>query len=144
VTPSNTDRTKPNVTLLTPEFERLRAEGVNLPEQVRPYITWLSWQEDESPYEKLIGHIKSEVTATGLDGKARSFIYGGLREESRKAGQLAHAEAMEVSSMAERGAEGSPMAPVAQALQLIRESKDEREVGLLRCANQVRLAWSGY
>jgi hypothetical protein len=133
VTPSIENSTKPNITLLMPEFERLRAQGIDLPEHVRPYVTYLSWQENVSPYGTLMRHL--DTPASLLDGEARSFILGGLKEAARKSEQ---GREMSVRTMSEAGEDFSNKA-ILEAVDLIRERKDAREVGLLRCANQVKI-----
>ena len=120
ITPAE-DGVSPNITLLSPEFERLRAQLQPIPEQVEAYVKWLSWQEDESPYEVLVAHLGS-VGGLVVDPLMRSFIGTGLGKAVEKAGN----------------ADDEAIASDKTAVALLRERKDEREIGLLRCANQVR------
>jgi Xaa-Pro aminopeptidase len=119
-----TDGTTPHITLLTPEFERLRAQLKQIPESVNKYVEWVSWQESESPYEVFIEHTGKQGGAV-MDPMVRSFIVNGLLDAANE------------THYGETRITDSPYSDVEKAVALIRERKDEREVGLLRCANQV-------
>jgi hypothetical protein len=108
-TPSN------NITILTARFEQSRAELVELPKEIRDITTFVPWLESESPYEVLKDYLGSEVGRVVVDGQVRSFITEGL-----DGARFARATREEGESIKE-----------------IRERKDEHEIGLLRCANQV-------
>ncbi len=124
-----------NITLLTPEFERLRAQLVYLPEEVRDSVTYLPWKESDSPYEVLadyFGHLDGIV----LDPMVRSFVENGL-------GQAVYGKRHRDRQIGLRGSVEDHVekvdleVDVKTRVGLIRERKDEREIGLLRCANQV-------
>lgn len=105
------------VTILTAKFEQSRAEMVQLPEEVMDRTTFVPWLESESPYHILsdyVNHTESSKRMV-LDGQVRTFIASGLKEMG-----WAEAGREEVERVTE-----------------LRERKDEREIGLLRCANQV-------
>jgi hypothetical protein len=104
----------PNITVLTARFEQSRAEGVDLPREIRDITTFVPWLESESPYDVLRTHFGSEFVRVILDGQVRSFIAEGLGGAGFEKGSDE-----EVANVKE-----------------IRERKDEREIGLLRCANQ--------
>jgi len=110
ISPSTT-----NVTILTAKFEQARAELVDLPREIREITTFVPWLESESPYEVLKNHFGSDSRKVILDGQVRSFIGDGLEEGGYEKGSREEGE----------------------GIREIRERKDEREVGLLRCANQV-------
>ncbi|ORY35676.1 peptidase M24, structural domain-containing protein [Naematelia encephala] len=118
------------VILLTPEFEELRAKGTPIPDQVQEHVRWLSWKESESPYEVLI----SDLTASGgvdavlVEDEVRNFIAVGLRNA-----------ASAIGAKMTQGIESKELQDVQEAIWAIRETKDEREIGLLRCANQLTL-----
>ena len=112
-----------NVTVLTAKFEQSRAELIHLPKEVRERTTFVPWLESESPYDILNTNTylaKESGSGSGSkkvvwDGQVRSFITSGLRDLG-----WSDASDKEVERVKE-----------------LRERKDEREVGLLRCANQV-------
>ena len=108
-----------NVTVLTAKFEQSRAELVHLPKEVRERTTFVPWLESESPYDILNTYLAKEPGSGSKkvvwDGQVRSFITAGLRNVG-----WSDASDKEVERVKE-----------------LRERKDEREVGLLRCANQV-------
>lgn len=114
ITPAE-DGVSPNITLLTPEFERIRAQLKPLPEQVEGHLGWVSWQESESPYDVLAQHLGKKGGVL-VDPMVRNFISAGLARTMEGCGDTIDAE---------------------KAVASIRERKDEREIGLLRCANQV-------
>ena len=123
VTPA-TDGVTPNITILCPEFERLRAQLKPIPEQVKRLLTWVSWQESESPYEVLAEYIGA-MGGVVVDPMLRSFIHVEMIAAAHQAGN----DAGKTTDQALSG--------VKDAVALIRERKDEREIGLMRCANQV-------
>jgi hypothetical protein len=106
-----------NVTILTARFEQSRAELVDLPEEIRDIATFVPWLESESPYQVLKSYLGNESSRVVVDGQVRSFI----------------AEGLEGAGFTRASAEES------DTIKEIRERKDEREIGLLRCANQVRI-----
>jgi hypothetical protein len=102
------------ITLVTPEFERLRAQEIKLPEEVESKVEWVSWQEDQSAYLALAGAVNA--TKVLVDDMVRSFITIGVQ----------------------KAVGGDPADErVREAVSSLRERKDEREIDLLRCANQV-------
>lgn len=106
-----------DVIILTAKFEQSRAEMVNLPKELKERTTFVPWLESESPYRILSDHFGSTKKGKRmvLDAQVRSFIASGLRE-------LGWSEASEEE---------------IERVRELRERKDEREIGLLRCANQV-------
>ena len=88
---------------------------MELPKEIRDITTFVPWLESESPYEVLKNYLGDEVGRVIVDGQVRSFIVGGLDGAG-----FARATKDEGDKIKE-----------------IRERKDEREIGLLRCANQV-------
>jgi len=110
ITPSTT-----NVTILTAKFEQARAELVDLPKEIRDMTTFVPWLESESPYDVLRRHFGAGSEKMILDGQVRSFIADGL----------------------EGVGYGKSTQEEGEKIKEIRERKDEREIGLLKCANQV-------
>ena len=104
-----------NITILTAKFEQSRAELVKLPEEIREITTFVPWLESESPYVVLKNYLGDGVGRVIVDGQVRSFMTEGLDGAG-----FARATKEEGEKIKE-----------------IRERKDEREIGLLRCANQV-------
>ena len=104
-----------NITILTARFEQSRAELVELPKEIRDITTFVPWLESESPYEILRKHLGPEVLKVIADGQVRSFITEGLEGAGF------------TRATKEEG----------EKIKEIRERKDEHEIGLLRCANQV-------
>jgi hypothetical protein len=104
-----------NITILTARFEQSRAELVDLPKEIRDITTFVPWLESESPYEVLKNYLGAEVGRVVVDGQVRSFITEGLDGAG-----LARATMEEGEKIKE-----------------IRERKEEHEIGLLKCANQV-------
>jgi len=109
LTPSN-----PNITIITARFEQGRAELVHLPKEIRDITTFVPWLESESPYEILRAHLESAHRVV-VDGQVRSFIAQGLEAAGFAKGTREEGD----------------------RIKELRERKDEREIGLLRCANQV-------
>jgi Xaa-Pro aminopeptidase len=106
------------VTLLTPAFEEARARLITLPEDVAARVQWVAWAESESPYkvlEDVLGR-----TDVVLDRAVRTFVADGVRH---------HIHASDTIDMN----------TVPAAVAAIRERKDAREIGLLRCANEATL-----
>jgi hypothetical protein len=104
-----------NVTILTAKFEQSRAELVELPKEIGDVTTFVPWLESESPYEVLKNYLGAEVGRVVVDGQVRSFITEGL--DTAGFARVTKEE--------------------GERIKEIRERKDEREIGLLRCANQV-------
>lgn len=109
------------ITFLVPEFEKLRAELIPLPRELSGKYQWLSWREDESPYEVLRREL-GEQRSIVVDGGVRELVAAGLR----------HAFGREAVYIGEK---------LKGDVGLMRERKDEREIGLLRCANQVSIPY---
>ena len=124
ITPAS-DHTSPNITLLTPKFEELRAQLQTIPEEVQKHVQWVSWQESDSPYAVLAQHLGS-MGEVIFDPMVRSFVSKGLTA------------AMDADDMSTHTRSDVNMVDMETGVALIRERKDEREVGLLRCANQVK------
>jgi hypothetical protein len=85
---------------------------------VRDRTTFVPWLESESPYEVLATYFSdggSDKKRVVWDGQVRSFVVAGLKEI---------------------GWDDAPE-EVVESVKELRERKDEREIGLLRCANQV-------
>jgi len=77
--------------------------------------TFVPWLESESPYDVLKSHFGAGSERIILDGQVRSFIADGL----------------------EGVGYGKDTQEEGEKIKELRERKDEREIGLLRCANQV-------
>jgi Xaa-Pro dipeptidase len=61
-----------------PGFEEMRAR-----ELIRPGDDIRIWQEDESPYERIVAGLKDRGAGTGrvgIDENARFFVYDGIRK----------------------------------------------------------------
>ncbi|ORX38302.1 peptidase M24, structural domain-containing protein [Kockovaella imperatae] len=105
------------VFILTPAFEQLRAQKVSKTSEIEN--EWIAWAENENPYEVLFKALgdENEIRLV-IDGQVRNFISEGLTEIS-----------------------GVSLAPrqAGKDVSLLRERKDPREVGLLKCANQMTL-----
>jgi Xaa-Pro aminopeptidase len=103
-----------NITILTARFEQARAELVGLPPEIKDVTTFVPWLESESPYDILADHFGAFQKVI-LDGQVRSFVGEGLQRAGFTSGSVEESEIVKE----------------------LRERKDEREIGLLRCANQV-------
>jgi len=88
---------------------------VELPKEIREITNFIPWLESESPYEILRKNLGSDVSKVIVDGQVRSFITEGLEGAGFTRGTKEQGE----------------------KIKEIRERKDEHEIGLLRCANQV-------
>jgi hypothetical protein len=127
---NSTNSAAVTVTLLTPQFEELRARGVALPAEIRDIAQWVSWQESESPYEVLLRHLDDPAPFIMMDGQVRTFISEGIWDT---------AVALSPSTENHTGCSGvgtSVGQNIKYAVALIRQRKDKREIDLLRCANQ--------
>ena len=111
------------VVLLTPEFERLRAQGVGRDKEVD--VEWVAWAEDQDPFAVLSEHLDDDSPLV-FDGKIRNFISEGMARVRQK-------------NTEERVTAGFAAAELGKEVSLLRERKDQREIGLLRCANQMTL-----
>ena len=109
------------VILLTPEFERLRAQGKERDSEVK--VEWVAWEEDENPFAVLSEHL-DESSPLVFDGKIRNFIVDGM---------------LRTQKTDDVGTFGLADPELGKAVSLLRERKDQREIGLLRCANQMTL-----
>lgn len=105
------------VIILTPKFEEERARQRFIPHDAADRITWLAWAESQSPYAVLMDHLGERALV--IDGGVRSFIAAGLASQSN--------------------AKHADTSKAAEAVRELRERKDEREIGLMRCANQYTL-----
>nr|XP_031863934.1 uncharacterized protein CI109_000578 [Kwoniella shandongensis]KAA5531006.1 hypothetical protein CI109_000578 [Kwoniella shandongensis] len=114
---SSASSVEPTITLLTPAFEALRASLMPLPEEIKSKVNWVEWKENQSPYSVLADSVGEGARRFVSDGLVRHFIGDGLRDVM----------------------EEEKDAKVVQGVKEIRERKDKREVGLLRCANQFTL-----
>ncbi|KAL7422393.1 hypothetical protein Q5752_003039 [Cryptotrichosporon argae] len=124
----------PEITLLTPAFESLRARLVELPDQVRPHVVWAEWVESDDPYGVLLQRL-DDTGALVLDPQVRSFVAVGLRGYIGPVDGLAAVEEGRSIHALDADTEHTVRTNIA----LIRERKDVREVGLMRCANQMTL-----
>lgn len=106
-----------DIIFLTPEFEKLRAQLIPLPKQLKGRVKWVSWKEHESPFV-VLSQALGRPSAVVVDGGVRELVAAGLR--------------IHLGENAVKAGEG-----LKTTVGLIRERKDEREIGLLRCANQV-------
>jgi len=109
------------ITILTPAFEESRARLLKLPDEIAERVTWVSWTEDESPYAALVCALGPVEIV--IDPDVRHFIAAGIRGAQGN----------------ERSRSREQMRDVRAAVASIREVKEEREVGLLRCANEATL-----
>ena len=63
---------------VVPGFEEMRAR-----EMIRPGDDVRVWQEDESPYERIVAALKDHGIAAGrvgIDDAARFFVFDGIRK----------------------------------------------------------------
>jgi Xaa-Pro aminopeptidase len=107
---------KPNVSVLTPDFEKSRAQLMNIP-SIDP-VTFVAWREEVNPYEVAIAAILSLNTPGPIfvDGELRAFILDGL------------SKAFPSSFVS--------TAPVE--IQRLRQRKSAKELEIMKCANEVR------
>ncbi|KAK4689202.1 hypothetical protein P7C73_g913, partial [Tremellales sp. Uapishka_1] len=105
-----------DIVFLVPGFERLRASLIAVPEEIKNQTRFLEWKESDDPYAILREYYGGRGKRVVVDSMVRSFIAEGLE------GQFEKGDAEDLAR-----------------IKLIRERKDEREIGLLRCANQMTL-----
>ena len=69
-----------------PGFEEMRArELIKVGDDIR------TWQEDESPYQRIAGILKDRGVAlgrVGMEDSVRFFVFDGVRKASRQASKL--------------------------------------------------------
>jgi Xaa-Pro dipeptidase len=92
-----------------PGFEEMRAR-----ELIRPGDEIRIWQEDESPYERLVAGLKDRGAAdgkVGIDDGARFFVFDGIRKLAPKTEFVSATRALksagvDLSAPVGRGARG--------------------------------------
>lgn len=108
---------KPQVFILTPQFESSRARLLQMP--ISGNITFVEWAESENPYKAMVSALKNEhqrhTSKIFVDEGSRFFVVDGIRQAST-----------------EFTIESSPT-----EIQALREIKSHAELELLRCANEV-------
>ncbi|KIO29190.1 hypothetical protein M407DRAFT_70902, partial [Tulasnella calospora MUT 4182] len=110
---------EPRIIILTPKFEGTRARLRLLLPSKRP-VEFVEWPEDENPYNVLSRHFhntqdrNASLTAI-LDDPMRLFVADGLSEAGWTRGNR------------------------QSQIRMIRESKTEEEIEILKCANEVTL-----
>lgn len=116
VTP--TEGEEGQVSVLAPKFEKDRAQLLEIPSK-RP-VRYITWAEEESPYEALLSTLGKELLSQGVvaDEGLRLFVSEGLKHAG--------------SGQVEVG-----MAP--PSVRALRERKGTEEIALMRCANEVTL-----
>lgn len=128
--------TTPNseIIILVAQFEKARAQLIRLPGKIESRVTWLPWSEGQDPYKVLLDHLTKEHDRAHLliDEQVRFFIVRGLMKAGRRDQSSQDVQIMQqgVSSTEQKELDLEP-------IWSIRERKDEREIGLLTCANQV-------
>lgn len=106
---------KPNVSILTPYFEKSRAQLMDIPSA--DSLTYVAWREDVDPYKMAVSVMPS-LTLGGpilVEGELRAFILDGLSK-------------------------ASPSTPVVSApieVQRLRQRKSPKELEIMTCANEV-------
>jgi Xaa-Pro aminopeptidase len=101
----------PQVTILTPAFEATRAKGLDI---VAENVRWAEWAEDADPYTAALGALYSTEGAVFVDAMVRHFVVAGLQ-----------------------GATSAPVRSAPPAVRQLRERKSERELEIMKCANEV-------
>jgi len=89
---------------VVPAFEETRAR-----ELIHPGDDIRAWQEDESPYERIVAGLKDRGVTTGrvgIDDAARFFVFDGIR---RLAPQLEYVSAAQVLKAAGVNLMAAPM-----------------------------------
>ncbi|KAG9098811.1 hypothetical protein FRC06_005951 [Ceratobasidium sp. 370] len=104
------------VSVLAPEFERDRARLLGIPSKYP--IRYITWAEEQSPYETLVDTLGKDVGVIAADEAIRLFVSEGLKG-------------------AGKGRLDVKMAP--RSIRALRERKGEEELALMRCANEVTL-----
>ncbi|KAG8678780.1 hypothetical protein FRC08_017521 [Ceratobasidium sp. 394] len=104
------------VSLLAPEFEQDRARLLGIPSKYP--IRYISWAEEQSPYETLVGTLGVDVGVIAADEAIRLFVSEGVKG-------------------AGKGRLDVKMAP--RSIRALREQKGGEEIALMRCANEVTL-----
>lgn len=110
------------VFVVTPSFEKTRAQTqlhLALPED--DSVTWLPWEEAQDPFEALAAHAGAKIY---LDHDMRVGMFGDLQTSFERVVGSGKVEVL----------------PAAREIRAIRERKDQEELDLLRCANEVRLS----
>lgn len=104
-----------NITILTPKFELSRAMELKIPNRGNSSLMYIPWEEHENPY--LVWAQKRRPTHEGMfllpDEGTRNFVVNGLTPVSN--------------------VKSDPYDEVKS----IRERKSERELKIMRCANEV-------
>ncbi|KAF8604705.1 peptidase M24 [Ceratobasidium sp. AG-I] len=115
-TEDGSDEVEAQVSILAPKFEEDRARLLAVPSK-RPII-YLTWAEEQSPYETLSAALGNNAGVVTADESVRLFVSEGLKN-------------------AADGRLDVRMAP--PSVRALRERKGDEELALMRCANEVTL-----
>ena len=88
-----------------PAFEEMRAR-----ELIRPGDDIRAWQEDESPYERIVAALKDRgviAGRVGMDDAARFFVFDGIRKLAPKLDYVSATQALKSA--------GVDLAPAARS-----------------------------
>lgn len=136
---ADTAVSSPRLSILTPRFELDRAKLLRVPGlEGHGAVSYVDWAEDASPFEALLDHLDLIDAAADagvkasprrsrihLDPAVRTFIGSGIRKALTARGYTDEQVVVDVAT---------------RNVLAIRERKSEREIELLRCANEVRWA----
>lgn len=104
-----------NVSILTPAFEKTRAQGLLIPSDAA--VTYTAWPEDVNPFATALALIPGLDGATiFVDGEVRTFITDGLQ----------------------KAAPGARVSNAPLEVKRLRERKSSEELGIMKCANEVQ------
>ncbi len=104
-----------NVSILTPAFEKTRAQGLLIPSDAE--VTYTAWPEDVNPFATALALIPGLDGATiFVDGEVRTFITDGLQ----------------------KAAPGARVSNAPLEVKRLRERKSSEELGIMKCANEVQ------
>ncbi|TFK29794.1 peptidase M24 [Coprinopsis marcescibilis] len=108
----------PEVTILTPKFEHLRATGLPVPPFRGTKVRYVDWAEDEDPYQVAIQAIGRQSDSRNetifVDSGIRKFIVDGLQQ----------------------AAPGIRIASAPPEITSFRERKSKHELEIMKCANE--------
>lgn len=105
---------RPNVSILTPAFEKSRAKLLPIP--IKSGVTYTAWPEDADPFVTALGLLPNlDDTVIYVDGNVRTFITDGLQQAAPNARVV--------------------NAPVE--VRRLRERKSSEELDIMKCVNEV-------
>ncbi|GAA5994276.1 hypothetical protein JCM5350_002507 [Sporobolomyces pararoseus] len=128
---STSSSSQHHLSILTPSFEKSRSQRLPFAVESEEFdkISWVAWEEAESPYEVLVNHLEKLRKENGPEGAWSIEIEENVRQ-------------FVASGLEEAAAKSDSKAKVGLAKMVIRElrmRKTEAELEIQRCVGKITL-----